>query len=49
MPKDRLSICLQAGVQKAWLDACTLDVAVLGAKATAAYVNERPPVLDGNK
>jgi hypothetical protein len=43
------AICLQAGVPQAWLDACTLDVAVLGAKATAAYVGERPPVRDGNK
>ena len=44
-----LSTCRQAEVPPAWLDACTLDVAVLGEKATAAYRSERPPVLDGNK
>jgi hypothetical protein len=45
-----MSICLEAGVREAWLDACTLDVAVLGDKAAAAeYVGKPPPVLDGNK
>ncbi len=43
------SICREAGVQEAWLDSCTLDVAVLGDKAAAVYVGKPPPVLDGNK
>jgi hypothetical protein len=47
--KRATSICLQAGVRDAWLDACTLDVAVLGEKAAAVYVGKPPPVLDGNK
>jgi len=47
--KRAMSICLQAGVHEAWLDACTLDVAVLGDKAAAVYVGKPPPVLDGNK
>jgi hypothetical protein len=43
-------ICLQAGVSdnRTLLDACTLDVAVLGKRAAAAYVGAFPPVLDGN-
>jgi hypothetical protein len=43
------AICRNAGVPAAWLGACTLDVAVLGEKAAAAYVGKPPPVLDGNK
>ncbi|RZU49377.1 von Willebrand factor type D domain-containing protein [Krasilnikovia cinnamomea] len=51
-PKIRergMSICRQAGVQDAWIGACTLDVAVLGEKAAAVYVGKPPPVLDGNR
>ncbi|GAB1693552.1 hypothetical protein [Krasilnikovia sp. M28-CT-15] len=51
-PKIRergMSICRQAEVQDAWIDACTLDVAVLGEKAAAVYVGKPPPVLDGNR
>jgi hypothetical protein len=42
-------LCLRAEVQQAWLDACTLDVAVLGEAAAAEYVGKPPPVLDGNR
>ncbi|GAB1642123.1 hypothetical protein KRMM14A1259_25460 [Krasilnikovia sp. MM14-A1259] len=50
-PKIRergMSICRQAEVRDPWIDACTLDVAVLGEKAAAVYVGKPPPVLDGN-
>jgi hypothetical protein len=43
------AICRQAGVTPEWLEACTLDVAVIGPKAAAVYVGAKPPVLDGNK
>lgn len=39
------AVCRQAGVVTGWLDACTLDVAVLGAKAAAAYVGAALPIL----
>jgi hypothetical protein len=42
------TVCLQAEVDKGWLNNCTLDVAVLGEKAAQAYVGVLPPVLDGN-
>jgi hypothetical protein len=42
-------ICIRAEVTQALLDACTLDVAVLGEKAAAAYVGAKAPVLDGNR
>ena len=40
--------CLRAKVEQAWLNHCTLDVAVLGEKAAQVYVDAAPPVLDGN-
>ena len=39
------SICRQAEVAPAWLEACILDVAVLGENAAQAYVGAKPPVL----
>jgi von Willebrand factor type D domain len=49
--RDRAGrICVQAGVKEgALLDACTLDVAVLGEKAAAAYVGATPPIAVGDK
>ncbi len=41
-------VCRQAKVVDEWLEACTLDVAVLGAKATEVYVGLEPPILNGN-
>lgn len=42
--------CRQAGVAQAWLDSCTLDVAVLGTTSAAAvYVGRMPPIVDGNR
>ncbi|GIH03690.1 hypothetical protein Rhe02_17570 [Rhizocola hellebori] len=38
-------VCQKAKVPSVWLGACTLDVAVLGDKAAAAYVGVKPPVL----
>ena len=43
------AICQKAQVAEGWLNACTLDVAVLGSKATAVYVGKPPPLLDGNQ
>ncbi|TCO62781.1 VWD domain-containing protein [Actinocrispum wychmicini] len=43
------AVCLEAEIDQAWLDDCTLDVAVLGTKAATAYVGKRPPVMNGNK
>lgn len=41
--------CRQAGVLKPiWLEACTLDVAVLGSRAAAVYIDRQPDVIDGN-
>ena len=39
------TVCLRAHVSDVWLDACTLDVAVLGDQAAAVYVGARTPVL----
>jgi von Willebrand factor type D domain len=51
-PKTRnlaRAICIRAGVkQSALLDACTIDVAVLGKQAAAAYVGAPAPVAVGN-
>jgi hypothetical protein len=41
-------ICRQAKVTEAWLDFCTLDVAVIGEKAAHTYIGMEPPVLIGN-
>ena len=42
-------ICRQAGVENSTLlEACTLDVAVLGKRAATVYVGAFPPVVDGN-
>lgn len=41
-------ICLQARVPQAWLDFCTLDVAVIGDTAAQAFVGLEPPVVNGN-
>ncbi|MEN3615963.1 VWD domain-containing protein [Plantactinospora sp. ZYX-F-223] len=42
--------CRQAGVAQAWLDTCTLDVAVLGTTSAAAvYVGRGAPIVDGNR
>lgn len=47
--RDRaLSICRQKEIAAGWLEACTLDVAVLGKEAAGVYVGKKPPVLDGN-
>jgi hypothetical protein len=48
--RDRArAICTQAGIkQSALLDACTIDVAVLGKQAAAAYVGAPAPVAVGN-
>ncbi|WP_410812213.1 hypothetical protein [Micromonospora sp. 067-2] len=43
------NICLQAKVVQAWLDACTLDVAVVGDRAATAYIGRTPPVVNGNR
>ncbi|ASW55210.1 VWD domain-containing protein [Plantactinospora sp. KBS50] len=43
------AICLEARVSKAWLDACTLDVAVVGERATAVYAGLPDPVVNGNQ
>lgn len=41
--------CRQAGVLKPlWLEACTLDVAVLGSRAAAVYVDRQVDAIDGN-
>jgi hypothetical protein len=40
-----LAICREAKVHEAWLEACTLDVAVLGERATAGYVDAQTPIL----
>ncbi len=40
--------CRQAGVIQAWLDTCTLDVAVVGTGATRAFIGMPPPVVNGN-
>lgn len=42
------AICRQKEIAAGWLDACTLDVAVLGKEAAAVYVGKPPPVFDGN-
>ena len=43
-------VCRQAGVENDTLrEACTLDVAVIGEKAVAAYVGATAPVVDGNR
>ncbi len=42
------AVCVRAGIHQAWLNNCTLDVAVLDARAAQAYVGAAPPVLDGN-
>jgi len=39
------TLCSRAHVSNVWLDACTLDVAVLGDQAAAVYVGARVPVL----
>ena len=41
-------VCTAAQVPQAWLNNCTLDVAVLGTQAAQVYVGAAPPVLDGN-
>jgi len=41
-------VCLNAKVTQAWLNACILDVAVLGDAAAAVYAGMEPPVLDGD-
>jgi hypothetical protein len=48
--RDRArAICRQAGIkQSALLDACTIDVAVLGKQAAAVYVGAPAPVAVGN-
>jgi hypothetical protein len=48
--RDRTrAICSQAGVKEsALLDACTLDVAVLGKQAASAYVGAPAPAAVGN-
>lgn len=47
--KQAEGICLEAKVTEAWLDTCTLDVAVLGERAAATYVGLEPPILNGNQ
>lgn len=47
--KRAQAICLEARVTQVWLDACTLDVAVVGEGAEQVYVGMEPPVLNGNK
>ena len=48
--RDRArAICTQAGIKpSALLDACTIDVAVLGKQAAAVYVGAPAPVAVGN-
>jgi hypothetical protein len=52
VPKTRdraRAICTQAGIkQSALLDACTIDVVVLGKQAAAVYVGAPAPVAVGN-
>ncbi|MDI1459830.1 hypothetical protein QEZ54_02510 [Catellatospora sp. KI3] len=40
--------CIRAEIHQAWLNNCTLDVAVLGENAVKVYIGAAPPVLDGN-
>jgi hypothetical protein len=42
------TVCVKAEIQQAWLNNCTLDVAVLGENAAQVYIGAAPPVLDGN-
>jgi hypothetical protein len=42
------TVCRQKEIAAGWLEACTLDVAVLGKQAAAFYVGKPPPALDGN-
>jgi hypothetical protein len=46
--KRAQSICAQAKVAQAWLDFCTLDVAVVGEHAAQTYLGLQPPVFNGN-
>ena len=42
-------ICMKYGIkQSALLDACVIDVAMLGPKAAKVYVGRRPPVMVGD-
>jgi len=43
------AVCAQFKITQAWLDACVLDVAVLGEKAAAVYVGMAPPVRDADR
>ena len=44
--RDRAqSVCARANVIPQWLQACTLDVAVLGDHAAATYVGREAPAL----
>jgi hypothetical protein len=43
------NVCREARVLKPiWLEACTLDVAVLGPRAATVYVDRQVDVIDGN-
>jgi len=42
------AVCTKTEIDKAWLNNCTLDVAVLGDQAAQVYIGATPPVLDGN-
>jgi hypothetical protein len=43
------NICRQSGVLKPiWLEACTVDVVVLGPRAAVFYFDRQPDVIDGN-
>jgi hypothetical protein len=43
-------ICTEAGIKEGPVqDACIIDVAMLGPKATKAFVGRRPPVAVGDK
>jgi hypothetical protein len=47
--EEALSVCLRYQISDpALLNACNLDVAVLGRQAAAVYQTMTPPVLDGN-
>lgn len=42
------TLCVKAEIVQAWLNNCTLDVAVLGDQAVEVYIDAAPPVVDGN-
>lgn len=43
------NVCRQTGILRPiWLEACTVDVAVLGSRAATFYIDRQPNVIDAN-